>query len=140
MICKAVEADIKTINELGKLLYNNFENTYKINEYLLNENYIILVNKDTNINGFLIVYKNIDYYELETIVTKKEYRKQGIATNLMNYFIKNYCKKNDTILLEVSCENENAINLYKKFEFEIINIRKKYYENIDAYIMKKVVK
>lgn len=140
MISRAVKEDIKSIIELGKILYNNFEKTYLIEEYINNDNYIILVNKNNLLNGFLIVYKNIDCYELEIIVVSNDYRNQGIATNLMNHFINNYCQKDDTIFLEVSCENLNAINLYKKFDFETINVRKKYYGNIDAYIMKKVIK
>lgn len=139
MIFKAVKEDINEINALGKLLYDNFEKTYFIEKYLSENNYIILVEKENVINGFMIVYKNIDYYELELIIVSENYREQGIATKLMNYFVDNFCQKDDIILLEVSCENEKAINLYKKFDFEKINIRKKYYNNVDAYIMKKVI-
>lgn len=140
MISKAVKEDINSIIELGKSLYANFDKTYIINEYVDNENYIILVNKEEILNGFLLIYKNIDCYELEVIVVSNDYRNKGIATNLINYFLDKYCKKDEVIFLEVSCENTNAINLYKKFDFEVINIRKKYYGNIDAYIMKKVIK
>ena len=41
----------------------------------------------------------------------------------------------ERILLEVRCDNNNAIKLYKKYNFKIINIRKKYYDNMDAYVM-----
>lgn len=141
MITIAKEIDINNINKIGKLMYDNFENTYNIKNYLQNKNYIIIVNKSFDIlNGFMIVYKNIDYYELELIIVSKEYRNQGIATKMMNYFFDNYCETKNEILLEVSCENANAIRLYKKFDFEQISIRKKYYGNIDAYIMKKVIK
>ena len=139
MIFKAVKEEIKEINTLGKLLYDNFEKIYLIENYLLDNNYIILIEKEKEINGFILVYKNIDYYELELIVVSKKCRKKGIATKLMNYFIDNFCQKDDIILLEVSCENIKAINLYKKFNFETINIRKKYYNNVDAYVMKKVI-
>ena len=87
----------------------------------------------------MIVYKNIDYYELETIVVNPQYRNKKIATKLLEYFI-NYCtKKEDIILLEVAVNNDNAIRLYEKFNFEIINNRRKYYGNVDAYVMKKVI-
>ena len=43
-------------------------------------------------------------------------------------------------MLEVNTENIAAINLYKKFNFEIINTRKKYYEGKDAYIMERRIK
>ena len=141
MIRNALIEDIPSIIDLGKTLYNNFDRTYLIEEYINNDNYIILVNKEENfLSGFLIIYKNVDCYELEMIIVSKNYRKKGIATKLMNFFIENYCKTEDVIFLEVSCENNYAINLYKKFNFEIINVRKKYYGNIDAYIMKKVIK
>ena len=42
------------------------------------------------------------------------------------------------ITLEVSDDNVPAIELYKKFEFEILGRRKKYYNNVnDAIIMTK---
>lgn len=139
MIYKATKENINPIIELGKLVIDNFAKTYPINEYLLNENYILLINEDKEINGFMLVYKNIDYYELEVIVVSEKYRNLGIATKLMEYFISNYCKKNDNIILEVSNKNEKAIKLYNKFGFETISIRKKYYKDSDAYIMKKVI-
>ena len=43
------------------------------------------------------------------------------------------------ILLEVNEKNDSAINLYKKIGFYLINIRKKYYGNEDALIMRKEV-
>lgn len=139
MILKASYEDIQEINELGKILYKNFENTYHISNYLENENYIILVSKNNFVDGFSIFYKNMDCFELELIVVSEKARNKGIASNLFEYFFKNYCQKGDEILLEVSCENEIAIKLYKKYGFETINIRKKYYNNSDAYVMKKVI-
>lgn len=42
------------------------------------------------------------------------------------------------ITLEVKEENLPAINLYKKYGFQTIGTRKKYYDNkFDAYIMTK---
>lgn len=139
MICNATSNDIREINKLGKLWYDNFEKIYLIEDYLLEKNYIILVDKEQEVNGFLIVYKNIDYYELEFIIVKEHLRNKGIASKLINYFIDKYCQKDDIIFLEVSCKNKEALDLYKKFKFEIINIRKKYYKDSDAYIMKKVI-
>ena len=110
-----------------------------IQEYLKNRNYIVLVNDDNAVNGFLLIYKNVDCYELEAIVTDKDYQGKGIANNLISYFINNYTNKDDSILLEVAINNTKAIKLYKKYDFKIINTRKKYYNGIDAYIMKKVI-
>lgn len=139
MIRFAKVSEFEDINRLGIIFENNFLNTYNIKDYLNNPNYIILINEDDIINGLLIVYKNIDYYELEAIVVDPNYRNKGIGNSLINYFIDNYVRFED-ILLEVAVNNDSAINLYKKNGFEIINIRKKYYKGIDAYVMKRVVK
>lgn len=139
MIRFAEVNEIEDINRLGVIFESNFLKTYHIKDYLNNPNYIILVNKDEIINGLLIVYKNIDYYELEAIVVDPDYRKRGIGNSLINFFVDNYVNLED-IFLEVAVNNINAINLYKKNGFEIINIRKKYYRDIDAYVMKRVVK
>ena len=37
----------------------------------------------------------------------------------------------------MNVENKNAINLYKKFGFEIKTVRKNYYDLNDAYLMVK---
>lgn len=141
MIKIATKKDVSPINELGVKEFSNFLKTYNIEEYIKNNNYIILINEEKNIlNAFMIIYKNIDYFELEMIIVSKEYRQQGIGSSLLNYFFDTYCNDGNSILLEVSVENINAINLYRNFDFEIINTRKKYYGNIDAYIMKKVIK
>ena len=138
MIRESTLVDLNKINELGMNLIPNFIATYNIEDYLTNDKYIILVNVVDNINAFLVVLKNIDTYEIEAIYVDNNYRRQGIATKLLNYLEDHYLNKNDVILLEVAVNNEHAINLYKKFGFNIINTRHKYYKDIDAYVMKKV--
>ena len=139
MIRVAKFKDIHIIKELGKYLSYNFEKTYNLDSYLNNENYIILVNEDEIVNAFMIIYKNIDYYELEAIVVDINNRRKKIASKLLDYFLNNYDQNNTSIILEVAVNNENAIRLYKKYGFEIIHTRKNYYKQTDAYIMKKVI-
>ena len=139
MIRFATKKDIPDINKLGLILNKNFIKTYDIDNYLSNDNYLIVVNDDKIINGLLITYKNLDYWELEVIVVAPNYRRQGIASNLLSKLITDYAKGKD-ILLEVSVDNVPACDLYKKNKFEVINIRKNYYDKTDAYVMKRVVK
>ena len=141
MIRNARIEDLKAINDLGNLVSNTFSKSYNVASYLENNKYIILVYLEENIvKGFILVYKNIDYYELEMIVVDINSRSRGIGTKLLKYFEDNYLQKDDVIFLEVAVNNENALKLYQKFGYEIINIRKKYYQGIDANIMKKVIK
>ena len=131
--------DIEFINNLGKDVIDNFSNKYNIINYLNNNNYIILFNNNGIINGFLLIYKNIDYYELEIIVVDANYRNQKIGTNLLSYFEKEYLQQKDTVYLEVAEDNLIAKKLYLDNGYKIINRRKKYYKDTDALIMKKVI-
>ena len=45
----------------------------------------------------------------------------------------------ENVILEVNINNKPALNLYQKLGFNIINIRKGYYNGEDAYIMEKKV-
>lgn len=131
--------DLESINNLGCLFNNSFAKVYDIKKYIGNVNYIILVNEDENINGLLIAYNNIDYLEIEGIAVAVNMRNKGIANNLLKYLINNYATNKKEILLEVAVDNIYAIKLYEKNNFEIINVRKKYYNGKDAYVMKRVV-
>ena len=69
-----------------------------------------------------------------------EYQNKKIATKLLEYMF-NDLKSHDveSITLEVKITNEKAINLYKKFGFTKIGIRKGYYKGIDGILMEKRV-
>ena len=141
MIRTASVKDLNSIKLLGTSFMPLFAKTYDLDGYIKNDKYIVLVNEDNEtVDGFLIVFKNIDCYEIEFIIVDESKRHKHIATNILNYFFEHFTKTGDVILLEVASNNDKAINLYKKFAFETINIRKKYYNGIDAYVMKKVVK
>ncbi|WP_276876380.1 ribosomal protein S18-alanine N-acetyltransferase [Anaerococcus hydrogenalis] len=90
--------------------------------------------------GFYIISKILDEVEIYTIAVDELYRCQKIASNMLEHLI-NFSKemKVSKIWLEVSTKNMPAINLYEKFGFEKIRLRKNYYSltNEDAYIMLK---
>ena len=71
------------------------------------------------------------------IVTKKDKRNQGIASDLLSYIIINL--KSNKINLEVNANNNIAIKLYKNFGFEENGIRHNYYNNNteDAILMSR---
>lgn len=140
MIREALIDDIDKIYELGNLLNTDFSKTYDLSFYIESDNYLVLVNDDNKINAFLIVLKGIDSFDIEVIYVQEDSRRKGIATNLLFFLINNYATDKKAIFLEVAVNNNKAIALYKKMEFEIVNVRKKYYENIDAYVMRKVIR
>lgn len=140
MIREALIDDIDKIYELGNLLNTDFSKTYDLSFYIESDNYLVLVNDDNKINAFLIVLKGIDSFDIEVVYVQEDSRRKGIATNLLLFLINNYGNDKKAIFLEVAVNNNRAIALYKKMEFEIVNVRKKYYENIDAYVMRKVIR
>jgi len=127
--------DIDKIIFLGKLINNNFDKVNNLEE-IINNKEIIGYYENDSLVGFLIFNKNFEVLDLLYIVVEPIYRNKLIGSKLIEYLIKT--EKCEKILLEVRCDNINAIKLYKKYNFKIINIRKNYYENNDAYVMELI--
>ena len=135
MVNNCTKNDIEKIQELGKLINSNFAKVNNIEE-LIKDNKIIGFYDNDILVGFLIYEQLYEIIDLLYIVVEPIYRRKSIGTKLLNYLIDN--KEFEKIMLEVRCDNSSAIKLYKKFNFKIINIRKKYYDNIDAYVMELI--
>lgn len=101
-----------------KFSHNDFEKVYG---YYIENNLVGIID-------FSIIYDRI---EINYIFVKKEYRKQGIASKMMEYII----SYNLGISLEVNEENESAIKLYEKYGFKKEAIRKNYYGKNNGILM-----
>lgn len=102
-----------------------------------NSKYIVAKTSNNTIVGFAGIKIILDEAEIMNIVTKKSNRGKGIASLMLKHIISN-CKNNNIkiINLEVNCQNTIAINLYKKYNFKEVGLRKKYYNNTyDAILM-----
>ena len=87
-------------------------------------------------SAYLFGYSLDNEFHLNNIAVNKKQQNRGIASLLVRDLLK-YCKKKkiNKILLEVRCDNVIAINLYEKFNFKKINIRKDYYKKgKDAFL------
>ena len=134
--------DIQDLEEIKDVLLSDFDNFWSyevLREELLSDSSLYIVAKKQNeIIGFAGIKIIIDEADIMNIVVKKSYRNNGIGSLLLENLILISNKKNlNFINLEVDCKNTIAINLYKKFGFEEISLRKNYYKNNDAMIMKK---
>lgn len=70
------------------------------------------------------------------IVVKKDNRNLGIGSKLLEEIIKiSKSLKAKSITLEVNENNLPAIKLYKKYGFNQVGLRKKYYNNKDNAIL-----
>lgn len=98
------------------------------------EDYLFFAEDKGKIIGFIHgeIEKNTSgkKADIESIHVIKEYRKNGIASKLINNFIRiAKSKKCNYLTLKVNKKNTNAIKLYNKFGFEITN-----------YVMRKELK
>ena len=109
---------------------------------LKNENtkYIVL-KENNNILGFAGIWITPDTVELNNIVIKKDSRGKGYSKVLLEKLIEISKETSREIFtLEVSEENVVTINLYKKYGFENVGLRKKYYKGkYDAILMSKKI-
>ncbi len=98
--------------------------------------YFVLKIKN-RIVGFLECSIVLDEAEIYEIAIKNEFQGKGYSKLLMEYFLK-YCdaEKVQTIFLEVNNMNYKAINLYTGFGFKKYSVRKKYYGENDAILMR----
>lgn len=134
MISKLTKEEVQEVKQLGTMLNPNFSKLFHIEN--LNSNETIYIYKENNINkGFIHIQNGLDIIDLLNIIVKPEYQNQGIGSVLLKYIIDN--KQDKKIMLEVRSKNINAIKLYQKYDFKIINIRKNYYKDDDAIIMER---
>jgi len=61
-----------------------------------------------------------EVWVLGAVITKKEYRNQGLATRVVGHFMSYAYGKTEKVVLWVRHDNRPAIRLYKKFRFEKI--------------------
>ena len=86
---------------------------------------------------YSLIYERM---EIDNIEVAPAYRGKGIGTKLMSYLVSLAIEKRVVnITLEVRISNEVAKNLYKKFGFREVALRKFYYGDEDGILMEKQV-
>lgn len=121
--------------------YDEFWTNAVLEDEFNNENskYFVVIDENDEIIAFGGLWFNIDEAHVMNIAVKKEFRRQHVGTELLEFLVAEAKKENkNCITLEVREDNVPAIELYKKLEFDEIGRRKKYYEKLyDAIIMTK---
>lgn len=89
-------------------------------------------------NGFIVYRTILDEAEIITIGVHPDARNTGIASAMLG-IIEGELKKSGikSIFLEVAENNTPARRLYESNGYKQIGIRTKYYDGIDAIMMKK---
>ena len=137
--------DLKSIKDILSLEFDDFWNYNILKDELESKNSKYIVVKDIESNneivGFAGIKIFIDEADIMNIVVKKDYRNKGIGSLILENLIL-LCNKSNlkSLSLEVNEKNIPAINLYKKFGFKNIGIRKNYYKDENGIIMKKILR
>jgi ribosomal protein S18 acetylase RimI-like enzyme len=131
MIREAKKEDLEFINELLSELNQKIDLIYFDCDF--NKAYIY------EEKGIILFKKIDDFVEIEYIMVKENYRKKKIGSHLLQYLIDSLDnEKIISIFLEVNIKNDPAISFYKKHNFELISLRKNYYNRKeDALIMER---
>ena len=97
------------------------------------------VKNEENLVGVITCSTTLYDADIESVFVKKEFRKQGLASKLIQGIERALIDKNiEKIFLEVRLSNLPAQNLYAKQGFNKISERKSYYnDGEDAVIMAK---
>ena len=142
-IQKATIQDLDEINNIELELEHRIL-SYDTLSYSLKQDmyYFFVAKKDDIILGYIAAQLLVDHFDLLAIAVSNKFRRQNIATLLLNKLFST-CKELNIsdVFLEVRCNNLSAINFYTKNKFKKISERKNYYKdtNEDAYIYMKEV-
>lgn len=93
---------------------------------------------ERNIVGYICTNYVLHEAHILNLAVHPDFRRQGIATVLMDEALKELKKKGCVfIYLEVRASNISAIKFYELFKFKVVDVRKKYYidPNEDALLM-----
>jgi ribosomal-protein-alanine N-acetyltransferase len=138
------EADIPSVLEIDQLSFpipwsertykyeldNNRASTLRVAE--VNENGV------QRIIGYIGYWFIIDEAHISTIAVHPDFRRLGVGDLLFRAALNSAIEDGALIMtLEVRVSNHNAVNLYRKYGFEVIGDRPRYYRdnNEDALIM-----
>lgn len=132
----------KIENECFKEPYSTEDLHYEFETNPVNK--IIVAEDDGKVVGFIDFLITFNSSTIMQVAVTKDYRGNGVATQLMSEMEKSFPKTIDdlveTITLEVRESNVAAKNLYLKNGYEIVVVKKNYYKDGEnaIYMLKRL--
>jgi len=134
----AVENDIDIIYSIEEEASSLWKINYFNDELEINFSTFIVAEFKNEIIGFAVAWYVFSEIQLNNIAVKKEYRRSGIGTAMLNYIINSLEPAGiRKIFLEIKKSNNIAKSFYQNCGFIETGIRKKYYQIEDAILMEK---
>jgi len=141
MIMKMTQCHVSQIADLEKICFNDPWSENSIASELGNRLSHWLVALDgEKVVGYVGSQTVLGETDMMNIAVHPAYRKQGIATELIETLIQVLKERGShSLMLEVRESNDPAKELYSKMGFELVGIRKNYYRNPkeNALILRK---
>lgn len=144
MIRKMMTSDLDEVLKIEKDSFYDYWNRdqflYELNDNPYAELYVITL--DDKIIGYYDLWLIFEHAEIATIAIDEKYRGNHYGKMLMQDIEERAMNNNcETISLEVRVSNKQAIGLYEKSGFIIINTKAGYYKTAngfeDGYFMMK---
>lgn len=141
IITRMAQCHVSQIADLERLCFNDPWSENSIASELNNKLSHWLVALDgEKVIGYVGSQTVLGETDMMNIAVHPDYRKQGIATELILALINALNERNShSLMLEVRESNDPAKELYLKMGFELVGIRKNYYRNPkeNALILRK---
>lgn len=134
-LSKVFSIEYETYGKYGwsKEIFNNELNNNYARYYVFE-----VINNPSEVIGYIGCWTVNEEAHITSLVVSYKYRRMHVADILLYNLIGNMLNEEiKWLTLEVRISNKAAINLYKKFGFKQLGIRKKYYQdnNEDALIL-----
>lgn len=140
-IRKMTAADINSVAELDKKCFAIPWSQNAFKDEMENDIAVYFVAYEGDfIAGYCGYWRVADEGDITNVAVLPDFRRKGIGSSLIEFMTEDARGRNLSCLtLEVRKSNIAAQNLYRKFGFEIIGLRKRYYSDNDedALIMMK---
>ena len=130
---------IPAIAEIERACFSHPWSENALREELFNDTacFIVAVTESGEVAGYAGLHCVLDEGYIDNIAVREQYRRQGVAGELLGAFLR-FGKANLAFLtLEVRASNGPAIALYAKYGFKEVGRRKGYYDapKEDAVLM-----
>lgn len=98
--------------------------------------YSIVLTLNSRVIGYGLGWLVLDEFHLGNLAIRPDLKGRGYGALILERMVEAVKKKGcRTASLEVRASNVTAINLYHKYNFKEIAVRKKYYQDEDALVL-----